>query len=177
MLGIALVLQLADGAANKNDLVIDVTRSLYFSCRRTLPISPCRPLFADVFGAFGRGTANAGCLQPLSPALLTFKSCSRVDRIIAFRDLACDVGINLRFNESWSVIPHVEGLGEIGISLDVTPNRGGVERFVATEPGAQLRDLEPAESCWFEISHCLPRVATRDNQTQSLPNQQTLRPV
>jgi len=43
---------------NKNGLVIDVTGPLIFSCRRALPSSPGRPLFADVLGAFDCGVAG-----------------------------------------------------------------------------------------------------------------------
>jgi hypothetical protein len=96
---------------------------------------------------------GASCTQPLLPTLQTFTLCHDTDRIIALCDPARDIGVNFRLNKARSAVPEIKWLGELGIAADAAPERGAVERVLASEPGAQLRGIEPAWRCWFEIGH------------------------
>jgi hypothetical protein len=113
----------------------------------------------------------------LLTVLHTFTLRSNTRRVVAFGDLARDVGVDLRFNKSRGTVPEIERLGEIGITADATPERGAIEWSLAAESGAQLRDIERAQTCSLKVGHSIPRVATRGIQSQPPANQQTLRVI
>src|SRR4029077_11536146 len=92
-------------------------------------------------------------------------------RVVAFGYLARDVGVDFLFNKPRGAVPEIERPVEVGVATDVTPERGGIERSLAAEPGAQLRDIERAQTCSLKIGHPVPRVATRSIQSQLRANQ------
>jgi hypothetical protein len=121
--------------------------------------------------------AGARFTHPLLTVLHTFTLRSSTHRVVALRDLARDVSVDFLLNKTRSAVPEIEWLGKVGIATDATPERGGIERSLAAEPGAQLRDIERAQTCSLKVGHSIPRVATRGIQPQPPANQQTLKPV